>query len=316
MCVNYLIVRSTSSTLSAAPLNGTTYNINDMLGGGTVIAYQTGTIISDAGLVWNTQYYYYVFASNTSNNLSCSNEPVYLATSPLTASATTLLPPTKTLNVTTMLQGFYISGSPTMNQAQDVDAYGNNFNKWQGTAVDTLTVQIRSTIGPDYMIEQQFSGSYINTDGTITLSGSVPYSITGYQYIVIKHWESVETWSDSVDFTPNVVNYNFFTNAPSTQFPNNMTNTDAYGTPVDGNVIWAGDVTNGNDDVLGEQDGYVTLDDVFMIYNANLIILTGYNEQDINGDGYVTLDDVFLAYNNNLVIAQIVNPITLNSKKK
>ena len=37
---------------------------------------------------------------------------------------------------------------------------------------------------------------------------------------------------------------------------------------------------------------------------------------DINGDGYVTLDDVFLAYNNNLVIAQIVNPITLNSKKK
>ena len=92
-----------------------------------------------------------------------------------------------------------------------------------------------------------------------------------------------------------------------------MTNADAYDNPVDGNVIWAGDITDQNDD-LGVQDGYVTLDDVFMVYDANLIILSGYNLLDINGDGYVTLDDVFLVYNNNLVLAQTVNPITLSSK--
>ena len=56
-----------------------------------------------------------------------------------------------------------------------------------------------------------------------------------------------------------------------------MTNTDAYGNLVEGNLIWAGDITNG-DDKIGVQDGYVTLDDVFLIYYANLVILSGYNE--------------------------------------
>jgi hypothetical protein len=203
-----------------------------------------------------------------------------------------------------------------MNQPQDIDSNGNNFNKWPDIIVDTLTVQIRSTMGPDYAIEQEYPGSFINNDGSITLSGTVPYYLVGYQYIVLRHWECTETWSDSVDFTPDVVNYNFYTNPPSIQFPQNMANTDAYGNPVDGNLLWSGDVTNGNDDVLGEQDGYITLDDVFLVYDANLIILSGYNELDLNGDGYVTLDDVFLVYDNNLVIAQTVSPITLNSKKK
>ena len=60
----------------------------------------------------------------------------------------------------------------------------------------------------------------------------------------------------------------------------------------------------------------ITLNDMLMIYDANLATIQGYNVLDINGDGYVTLDDVFLVYDNNLATAQVINPITLNSKKK
>lgn len=58
----YLVVRSTSATLSATPANGTTYNAGDAFGGGIII--QTGTALSfyDDGLTPSTQYYYHVYA--------------------------------------------------------------------------------------------------------------------------------------------------------------------------------------------------------------------------------------------------------------
>ena len=34
------------------------------------------------------------------------------------------------LQLSAMLQGYYNSGSQTMNQAQDIDSNGDNFNKW------------------------------------------------------------------------------------------------------------------------------------------------------------------------------------------
>ena len=215
-----------------------------------------------------------------------------------------------------MLQAYYNSDSQTMNQTQDIDSVGDNFNKWSGSMVDTVSVLIRSAVAPDYAILAEIHGLSLNVDGTLSES-LLPSlnTVNRYVYFVFKHRSSIETWSDVIDLSDTVSsNYNFFTQPPSTQFPNNMTNTDEYGNIVNGNLIWAGDVTNGNDDVLGEQDGYVTLDDVFMIYYANLVVMSGYNVLDINGDGFVTLDDVFLVYNNNLLLAQIVNPITLNSK--
>ncbi|MET4139016.1 CehA/McbA family metallohydrolase [Pedobacter sp. UYP1] len=76
----YLVVMSTSSSLTANPLNQTVYNVGDQLGGGTVIKRGTGNSFIKSGLAQNTAYYFYIFALNS----SCSGGPLYLTTAPLT----------------------------------------------------------------------------------------------------------------------------------------------------------------------------------------------------------------------------------------
>lgn len=69
----YLAVLSTSSTLSASPVNATGYNVGDSLGGGTVAYNGTATNFSLTGLTESTPYYVFVFPYN--NN--CTGGPVY-----------------------------------------------------------------------------------------------------------------------------------------------------------------------------------------------------------------------------------------------
>ncbi len=82
----YLVVRSTSSSLSSTPTNGTTYTIGNTLGNGTIIANASSTSFIDIGLTASTQYYYFIFSRNS----NCTGGgPFYLVTSPLTGNATT-----------------------------------------------------------------------------------------------------------------------------------------------------------------------------------------------------------------------------------
>ncbi len=81
---HYLVVRSTSATLTASPSAATTYTTGTLIGGGAVVAYQTGTTFTDNGpLTSGIHYYYFVFAANS----NCLNGPVYLSSSPLTGNA-------------------------------------------------------------------------------------------------------------------------------------------------------------------------------------------------------------------------------------
>ncbi|MEI6822753.1 MAG: LamG-like jellyroll fold domain-containing protein, partial [Bacteroidota bacterium] len=205
---HYLIVRSTLSSLSVAPLNGTTYNTNDPLGGGVVVSYQTGTNISDINLNMNTPYYYYIFAANV---LSCTDGPVYLTAAPLTGTITTLLPQTKTLKITAMLQEYFNSTTGLMNQTLGLNwDTGDLYKNFPGTIVDTLMVLIRKTnitadVVSSFPIDTVFYGVNLNNNGLITISLSA--GITGYHYIEIKHRNSIETWSDSVDFSTDTIRY-------------------------------------------------------------------------------------------------------------
>lgn len=100
---NYIVVRSTSSTLSATPSNTTTYTVGTALGGGTVIMVGSGTTFSETGLSPATTYYYFVFAYNS----LCSGGPTYNTTTPLTNNATTCLnAPTSSAATGVTLTGF------------------------------------------------------------------------------------------------------------------------------------------------------------------------------------------------------------------
>ena len=82
----YLVIRSTSSSLSADPVDGTTYTAGNSVGGGTVVSVGiTISGISNSSLSAGTTYYTFVFAYNNSGSTID-----YRTTSPLSASTITL----------------------------------------------------------------------------------------------------------------------------------------------------------------------------------------------------------------------------------
>jgi len=81
----YLVVRSTASSLSGSPVNGTAYTAGNSLGGGTVISAGSSISINQSSLSPSTTYYFYVF---TYNSVNCSGAPVY-KTTPLSGNRAT-----------------------------------------------------------------------------------------------------------------------------------------------------------------------------------------------------------------------------------
>lgn len=85
----YLVVRTTSSSLAALPVDGTSYSVgaNTYFGtDGYVQSVSNSTTINATGLTSGTTYYFWVISYNTG---ACTGGPKYLTTSPLSGSATT-----------------------------------------------------------------------------------------------------------------------------------------------------------------------------------------------------------------------------------
>jgi hypothetical protein len=82
---DYLVVRSTSPTLSASPADNTDYNAGDNFGGGIVVANSVSTSFVATGLTANTTYYFFVFAANK----NCSGGTKYASGAPLTGNIAT-----------------------------------------------------------------------------------------------------------------------------------------------------------------------------------------------------------------------------------
>jgi hypothetical protein len=82
---NYLVIMSTSPSLSAVPVDNTDYSAGTAFGGGTVVSNGTSTSFIATGLNNSTTYYFFVFSANK----NCTGGTKYLTASPLTGSATT-----------------------------------------------------------------------------------------------------------------------------------------------------------------------------------------------------------------------------------
>ncbi|MFN8252277.1 MAG: cadherin-like beta sandwich domain-containing protein [Ferruginibacter sp.] len=82
---DYLVVRSSAATLSAAPADNTDYNVGDAFGGGIVVANSSNTSFVATGLTPGTTYYFFVFAANK----ICSGGTKYAAGAPLSGNIAT-----------------------------------------------------------------------------------------------------------------------------------------------------------------------------------------------------------------------------------
>jgi endonuclease I len=91
----YLVVRSSSASLGATPINGTSYTVGNSFGSGTIVKFGSGTTFAANGLTVSTTYYFYVFALSS---FTCTGGPLYNTSSTngntTTASGGTGEPPT------------------------------------------------------------------------------------------------------------------------------------------------------------------------------------------------------------------------------
>ena len=179
-----------------------------------------------------------------------------------------------TLYLTAFIEGFY---NPSTNSMVS----------------DTVKVYLRNAAFPYTIIDS--TKSTLNSTGLGTFTFSYPVNGVNY-YIVIKHRNSIETWSGTTQqFTVSALSYDF-TTANTQAYGNNMASVDS--SPVRYG-IYSGDIN---------QDGFVNLTDVVSAYNGSSGFVTGYVPADVNGDNIVDLTDVVITYNNSANFVSLVRP--------
>jgi len=178
------------------------------------------------------------------------------------------------MNLTAFIQGFYNSTTDKMVR-------------------DTARVYLRSIIAPYSIIDSSIS--ILDTTGVGTFIFFNDVNGINY-YIVLKHRNSIETWSNvGYTFSSNSLTYNF-TSASSKAFGDNQILID--NTPARF-AIYGGDVN---------QDDVVDGSDIAIIDNNAFSFVTGYVKSDVNGDDVVDGSDAAIADNNAFNFVGMIRP--------
>ena len=163
---------------------------------------------------------------------------------------------------------------------------------WNGTTQvsDTVKCHLRNSTSP--YAEVAVTSAVLDNSGFSSFNfNSVS---AGSYYLEITHRNSLETWSAQPQAVVPGGSYNYdFTTAANKAYGNNI-------------ILKSGKYCNYSADV--NQDGFVNLTDVIIIFNASSVFSTGYIVTDANGDGIADLSDITIAYNNSSNFVQKVTP--------
>lgn len=255
---NVIIVWNNTGSFSTP--TGAPPSVGNSFAGGTLLYNGMSSPVIHSELTAGISYYYKAFSYDG-----------YAYSTGLTTSATTFSQ--FTLNLTALLEGFYDHTADLMNP-------------------DTVTVELRSFTSPYTLIEQKkiiFNSSGIGTANFTTLIDGTPY------YIVLKHRNSLETWSFTGNaFSGAVLNYNFTADSAK-----------AYGFRMTKKgtrwCIYSGDIN---------QDGLINSSDLTLIYNDVLNYSSEYLSTDITGDNFVDLHDLTICDNNKFNSVEKSTPLT------
>ncbi len=160
-------------------------------------------------------------------------------------------------------------------------------------AQDTITVELRNSVTPYNLIQS------IKSIGGQGIAKQIQFSqaVNGTPYyLVVKHRNSIETWSsNAASFASGELTYNFTTSL-SQAYGNNMVQSNA--NPVVF-AFYSGDV---------DQDGSVDALDLSEIDNDAFNFVSGYVPADLNGDLFVDANDFAVADNNAANFVGTVRP--------
>jgi trimeric autotransporter adhesin len=213
---HYLVVRSTSSTLSATPVNGTSYSAGASLGGGTVVTKTQLNTFTANNLTSGITYYFFVFAVNEDN---CTSGPVYNTVSPLTGSVATTgvvtctAPSSQPIALQLSADRNTISGyfTASSNTNGYVVVYSTS-NTLGATPQNGVSYTTGSAIGSGTVLANSTATSFIAT----ALTGATTY----YFYIFAKNdqcsggpvYNSVSPLQGNATTTASTVNNYYFGN--------------------------------------------------------------------------------------------------------
>jgi hypothetical protein len=228
------------------------------------------------GIATNNGLKYYI--SNELFNQFPFNVPQKLHTLNLSAYlenylTTNNLPADRTLNLTLFLEGLFNGAS--MNKAQNSEG-----DQFAGPVADQISLELHHAAFPYALAGGPYTVN-LNTDGSAQLT--IPTALNSSYYLVVKHRNSLETWSASpVSFSGSPVLYNF-SNGFSQAYGSNLKEMGGVYT------IFSGDVN---------QDGAVDTGDMTPVDNDASAYSSGYLATDVNGDGIVDTGDMTIVDNN------------------
>jgi hypothetical protein len=184
---------------------------------------------------------------------------------------------TKRIAIKLLLEGLYY------NNNQMREAKGLSRPQFGLGIADKIDVELHGESYP-YNKEYEFLNLNLRTNGMLDIF-TLPSGLSGSYYLVIKHRNSIETWSALP---------NNFEGAGPFVFDFSASASEAYGNNVKqigiDYVISAADAS---------QDGIVDASDLAMIDNASIPPpLMGYYPEDVNGDGIVDGSDMAIIDNN------------------
>lgn len=178
-----------------------------------------------------------------------------------------LQPASSTVNLKLFLEGYYDTTTHSMRPVKVNQSSGTNVNE-----VDTITLELRDSITT--------SNTIASTTATLSTNGNAVCLFTparsGNYYLVVKHRNSIETWSASPVAISLTSSYDF-TNFPNKAFGGNM-----YEVETGVWSIFSGDIN---------QDGNIDNSDYsFWETDANEFAFGNFIT-DLNGDGNVDNTD-------------------------
>lgn len=175
----YLVVSSTSSSLSSQPADATTYTVGQALGGGTVVSAGSSLSFSTSGLTSATPYYFFVYSYNNSN---CTGGPNYFTTTPLTGNTTTLSVPACTAPASAPTDLLLSSGPTSVSGSFTASATANRYL----TVISTSnTLSANPVNGTTYSAGQSLGGGTVVSYGSSTSfsAGSLNSNSTYYIFV-------------------------------------------------------------------------------------------------------------------------------------
>ncbi|MCX6185786.1 MAG: hypothetical protein NTU43_02165 [Bacteroidetes bacterium] len=168
-------------------------------------------------------------------------------------------------NIKLFIQGFYLGSNTMISSVNDPLALN---------IADSITLELHESFPPNSLAYSTFG--LLHTNGTASILIPTMYVGNSY-YIVVKHRNSIETWSSiPMIITSNGTNYDF-TDSTSKAYGDNLIDLG------DGNfAIYSGDIS---------QDGSIDFNDYPALDISSTNGDLGYFESDLNGDTSVDFND-------------------------